>query len=289
MIEAVADAAHLLLGWLSREAATDAVTWLEDQLGTLGQGSGKQRLFVAMGQASRRFSKAEMRLDEADLASARGARPGWNPRGWSLADAARILILVDLSRREADFAALFRDLCRTADVAEAIAFYRGLPLYDRPAELESQAAEGARSNMRVVFEAVAHRNPYPRECFDEQRWNHMILKALFVGAPLAPVQGLDERANPRLAAMLRDFAHERWAAGRTVSPELWRCVGPFADEAAIADFQRLFQSKSSAERGAAVLALSACAHPAAKSLLEAHGDSVAEIASGSLTWSSLAL
>ena len=54
--------------------------------------------------------------------------------------------------------------------------------------------------------------------FDEHRWNHMVLKALFNGAALAPIQGLDERANPELAAMLRDYAHERWAADRAVSP-----------------------------------------------------------------------
>jgi hypothetical protein len=77
------------------------------------------------------------------------ARPGWDPRGWSLADAARILLLVELSRRDDNFAAVFRDLCRTADVAEAVAFYRGLPLYARPGELEAQAAEGARSNMQA--------------------------------------------------------------------------------------------------------------------------------------------
>ena len=59
------------------------------------------------------------------------------------------------------FAARFSDLCRTADAAEAIALYRGLPLYPGPERLEPQAAEGVRTNMRAVFEAVAHRNPYP--------------------------------------------------------------------------------------------------------------------------------
>ena len=82
--------------------------------------------------------------------------------------------------------------------------------------------------MRVVFEAVAHRNPYPAEHFAEPAWNQLVLKALFVGSPLDPIVGLDARRNPTLARMLCDYAHERWAASRPVSPELWRCVGPFA-------------------------------------------------------------
>ena len=131
------------------------------------------------------------------------------------------------------FAQRFTQLCRTADVAEAIAFYRGLPLYPDPERLEAQAAEGTRTNMRAVFEAVAHRSPYPKEQFAENRWNHMVLKALFVGSALHPIQGLEERANPTLARMLCDYAHERWAAGRPVSPELWRCVGPHADAEAL--------------------------------------------------------
>jgi hypothetical protein len=279
-----ADPPALLLEWLRSDAAPDAIPWLVGQLQSLGEGPGSQKLSIAMGLAARRFAKSEkLGLDVNDLVAANDARPGWDPRGWSLADAARILLLVEASRRDAAFAAVFRDLCRTADVAEAIAFYRGLPLYARPGELEAQAAEGARSSMQSVFEAVAHRNPYPREQFDEQRWNHMILKALFIGSALAPVQGLDERSNPRLAAMLFDYAHERWAAGRAVSPELWRCVGPFADAGAIADMARLLEG-SEQERQAAVLALSANPHPEAKQLLKSNPDLARQATSGELTW-----
>ena len=158
--------------------------------------------------------------------SRRTGATGWDPRGWSVDQAARILILLHAGGTGAVFAQRFTQLCRTADVAEAIAFYRGLPLYPGPERLEAQAAEGTRTNMRAVFEAVAHRSPYPKEQFAENRWNHMVLKALFVGSALHPIQGLDERTNPTLARMLCDYAHERWAAGRPVSPELWRCVGP---------------------------------------------------------------
>jgi hypothetical protein len=115
-----ADPPALLLEWLRSDAAPDAIPWLVGQLQSLGEGPGSQKLSIAMGLAARRFAKSEkLGLDVNDLVAANDARPGWDPRGWSLADAARILLLVEISRREADFRGLFRDLCRTADVSEA--------------------------------------------------------------------------------------------------------------------------------------------------------------------------
>ena len=53
--------------------------------------------------------------------------------------------------------------------------------------------------MQPVFEAVAHRNPFPRDHFSEAQWNQMVVKTLFIGSRLAPIQGLDERRNADLA------------------------------------------------------------------------------------------
>ena len=94
--------------------------------------------------------------------------------------------------------------------------------------------------MRPIFEAVAHASPYPAEHFSEAMWNQMVVKALFIGSTLAPIQGLDQRRNADLARMLVDYAHERWAAARGVSPELWRCVGPFARRRYLHDLKRVF-------------------------------------------------
>ena len=71
-----------------------------------------------------------------------------------------------------------------ATSSELVAFYRGLPLYPDQPRYALRAAEGMRTNMKGVFEAVAHRNPYPGEQFPEPAWNQMVLKALFVGSPL---------------------------------------------------------------------------------------------------------
>ena len=217
-------AGKLLRGWLRRQLDTAQNAWLDEQLANLEEDPSDSTLAIALGMAPRRLGKADLALAGADYAAADAALKGWDPHGWSVVDATRVLMLSSFTAK--GFPERFRTLCRTADVAELVALYRGLPLYPDPASLEPQVGEGLRSNMRAVFEAIAHRNPYPRAHFDEHRWNHMVLKALFIGSPLAPIQGLDERANPELARILCDFAHERWAAGRPVPTELWRCVGP---------------------------------------------------------------
>ncbi len=280
---------ELLQAWIQRQAPEVASAWFGEQLEKLKSDPSDRFLDIALGMIPRRLGKDDLAVSETDLNAARSARPGWDPRGWSIDAAARIVLLCSLNGDGERFAKRFSRLCQSADVSEAIALYLGLPLYPSPELLESQAAEGLRTNMRAVFEAVAHNSPFPREQFSQNRWNHMVLKALFVDSKLTPIQGLDERANPELARILVDYAHERWAAGRPVTPELWRCVGPFADSAEIlADLEQVAKSDEAAQQKAAALALSASPAPEAKRLLgEMDPAIVKAVADGQLTWDSL--
>jgi hypothetical protein len=219
--------AELLRRWVLAQSG-NAADWVAGQLNTLKQSERERDLHIFLALAPRRLGKKDLRLEEADLASADVAYPGWSPEGWSLDGAARVLALLTF-RGHRPFAEMFKDLRRTADASELVAIYRGLPLYPDPGTLEFEVGEGLRSNLKPVFEAVAHNNPFPRDQFDEHRWNHMILKALFVESRLSPIIGLKERANLELARILVDYAEERWAAGRPVSEELWISVLPFAD------------------------------------------------------------
>jgi hypothetical protein len=279
----------LLQQWLLRQLPEPDGQWLREQIAMLQADPSDRTLHIALGMVPRKLGKGDLELQPADLEAARAARTGWDPRGWSVDQAARILILSSLGGRNDEFASLFSSLCQTADAAEAITLYSGLPLYPAPESLEAQAAEGVRTNMRAIFEAVAHNSPYPRERFDENRWNHMVLKALFIDSTLSPIQGLDERANPELARIMRDYAHERWAAGRPVTPELWRCVGPFADTPeALADLKRVAESPLEVDQQAAALALSASPSPDAQAILAQMDPALGKaIASGALTWNSL--
>lgn len=276
---------ELLRRWVLRQAG-DQASWFETQLTCLASGTSDRDLHIVLGLAPRKLGKADLQLGEHDFTAAEASCPGWRPRGWSIDGAARISALL-VHRSERPFAERFTDLRRTADVSELVALYRGLPLYPRPDALAFDVGEGLRSNISAVFEAIAHDNPFPRDHFDQHRWNHMILKALFVDSRLDRIIGLDKRANPELACILRDYAHERWAAGRSVSPELWRCVGPFAaDVNAIDDLMRAFAGAPT-ERKAAALALHASGTEQAADALALAPMLTGAIASGALSWETL--
>ncbi|MGH8630108.1 MAG: EboA domain-containing protein [Burkholderiales bacterium] len=279
---------ELLQQWLQRRLPQEAGAWLLDAARRVQSASGDSELLRAVSLVTRRIGKSDLSPTEDELRAAGAARAGWDPRDWSVDQAARIYLLLSMGTDGAVFLRRLDQLCVTADVGELVAFYRGLPLYPDAPRYVLRAAEGVRTNMRAVFEAVAHRNPYPSEQLPEGAWNQMVLKALFVGSRLEPVIGLDARANPALARMLCDYAHERWSAGRPVSPELWRCVGPFAAGDMLADLKRVLDKGTPPERQAAALALSRSRDAAAAELLRSHADLATAVREGRLNWRSLA-
>lgn len=275
--------------WLADRLDAAAAQWLREAVASLAGGGSDRDLYRCISLAARKLGKAALALDAGESAQAAQARPGWNPARWTVAQAARVLLVLAATDTESDsdsdnFVRRLDQLCATADVDELLAFYCGLPLYPAASRHRARAAEGLRSNMKVVFEAVAHRNPYAAEQLPEDAWNQMVLKALFVGSTLDPIVGLDARANPRLARMLGDYAHERWAARRSISPELWRCVGPFAEGPLLDDLARVLDVGSAAERAAAVLALRSAPGAAAKELLTLHAALRDTVAARGVGW-----
>ncbi len=275
--------ARVLDQWLSPRITPEQATWLQDRCRAVTQGD-KKALFLAFGLASRKVSKADLELSPAELAQAADARPGWNPAAWTIDQAARTLLLLSFPAWEPTaYVTVLDQLFAAGEMHELIALYQSLPLFPHQPAHALRCAEGIRTNIKAVFLAIAHHNPFPSEQLNEAQWNQLVLKCLFVGVPLDPVVGLDARANAPLARMLTDFAHERWAAKRPVSPELWRCVGPFADDAMVADLERVLKTGTEIERQAAVLALKSCPHPSATALITS-----ANIGHGRIDWADLA-
>jgi hypothetical protein len=242
--------------WISRSVTESAASWFREAVDRIRRERRGDSLAAMIGLAPRRLGKADLALTPDDKARATALRSGLDPSEWSIDQAARIAFMAaSYAQDDTAFAASFDSFCATAGLGELIALCRGLPVYPAAALLESRAREAVRSGMRPVFEAVAHRNPYPVEYFAEDAWNQMVVKAFFIGSHLWPIQGLDRRANSHLARMLVDLAQERWAAGRPVSGEIWRCVAPHADSQGVAALVRAFETGDEKERLAVALAL----------------------------------
>lgn len=278
---------HLVDRWLARSADEAGLTWLRDKQQQVADGAPNRVLFAAFSAVPRYLGKADLCLTSPDLQAAEQVRSGWQPGHWSVDRAGRVLLLLAIPSVDVGaYVATLEQLFSAADVSELTTLYESLALLPHPEALLSRALEGPRTSMTPVFNAIALRNPYPAEQFDELAWNQLVLKALFVGSPLHPIYGLEQRANPALASILRDYAHERWAASREVSPELWRPVGPFMTADFLDDLAKVLSHPEPVHREAAALALSQAPIPAAERLLDACPDLRDRIRAGQLTWQS---
>jgi len=260
---------EILDSWVRKHSTPEGWAWFEstkDQLLTKSV-TPQRQLFMAMGQIYRKLGKNDLKLSESDTKEAEAIRPYWQPTGWTVDQAARLSLLI-LTTPNQEFSDRLETLSRSADISELLAYYRGLPLFPDQEQYLFRATEGLRSNIKSVFEAVAHYNPYPGEQFDENAWNQMVLKAIFIGSPLWPISHFDKRNNINLAKMLCHYAHERWAASRTISPELWRAVGPFIHEvdSGKSDFLRVAEHGTDNEKMAALLSLQKNQNPIAVDL-----------------------
>ncbi|QFY10122.1 sugar phosphate isomerase [Nonomuraea phyllanthi] len=147
-----------------------------------------------------------------------GRRAGRTPLpavpGWTADEAARALLLAALPADRAE--AEIGDLYRHGDADEKRAVLKALPALAAGGALSSAAAlpllhDAIRTNDARLLAAAL--GPYARH-LDQAAWRQAVLKCVFMGVPLTAVDGLEERADRELAAMLAGFADERAAAGR---------------------------------------------------------------------------
>jgi len=164
----------------------------------------------------------------------------FSPDGWTLDKFARAYILLHFnSENEKNYVTRLNELFETSEINELAALNSFLPLFSYPQNWLNQAKEAVRSNVGCVFDAIAFNNPFPAIHFDEPAWNLLVLKTIFCGKSIKNIYGLKERSNQKLAHMISDFAHTRWEAGKTISPEVWELVTPYIDNQIIKDIEKL--------------------------------------------------
>jgi hypothetical protein len=159
-------------------------------------------------------------VDPASIGSlfpAAGRRCGRGPLdlepGWTVDDAARVLLLIALPLRGDRLAAEVEVLYRYGSADEKRAVLRALPLLDT--ELGDRAVEllhdAIRTNDTRLVAAALSRYAHH---LGAAMWRQAVLKCAFMGIPLTVVHGLADRADAELGVMLAGLAVERQAAGR---------------------------------------------------------------------------
>lgn len=265
-------------------AEEKSIAWLRQKTEQIESASSNSSFFLSFSQASRFFNKENLGLGLKDKEEAKRLVSGFEPGHWDLLQTARTYLLLHFPQEKERWFSAINQLFETGDMYEQQALYAALPLLPFQEELLPRAIDGCRTNMTLIFDAIALNNPFPAKYFPEANWNQLVLKSIFMQRPLYRIQQLDERRNPALADIASDFAHERWAAGREVMPELWRLVAPFINEKFVADLKKVLTSKDQLEIEAGLLALFGCHSEDAKQLLQGHNEEVMAIEYGEITW-----
>ncbi len=206
---------------IARNLDGPAREWLFTWASLVREETGATQLNLAFTAIPRKTGKKDPAVTAAEQQEIDRLLPGFYIQDWSLDRLSRVWLLMQPSAADKSaYIKKIETLFANAEMNELVALYSALPVLAYPEEWRRQCAEGIRSNIGTVLDAIIHRNPYPATWLDEAAWNQLVMKAFFTGKDIGLITGLDRRNNPNLAAILRDFARERQAAGRPVPEHL---------------------------------------------------------------------
>jgi hypothetical protein len=259
--------------------------WLQEKIANIENVSIFNASFTVL---PRKSGKAIINISEQQSDLIFSACNRFSVTGWTIDRLCRVYLLFNLNTADKDqYFKTIETLFSAAEMSEQVALYSALPLLNYPEIWKKRCAEGIRSNIGLVLEAIMYHNPYPAQYLDEAAWNQLVLKAFFTDKQVELITGIDERANQELAYILSDYAHERWAAGRTVNFQLWRLVGKFIDERLFNDITKVLHQGDEIEQKAAALAIWQSDYKPAKDLLNEYPDLKHLSENNTLTWQSL--
>ncbi len=244
-----------LLEILANSSSPGPMAWLGDTLASQSQNFERNPFYYAFSGVSRHFDKkGAVVVSEDQARDLEQTVAGFSVRDWDQFRLARVILLLVLAEQEkSTYLETLAALRNTADLRETAAIFSAYPLLPHQEELTESAVDGLRTNIVDVFDAIALNNPFPFRNFSDEEWNQMVLKAIFINRPLYRIVAIGKKSNAALAAAISDLAHERWSAGRQITPEAWRSVIPFVDDRITSDLVRLSQSESENDRLAAEL------------------------------------
>ena len=213
------------------------IQWVNEKTAIVSGNETSKKFNVFFSLASRTINNDIAVFSEDEKQILETIYPGFSKSKWNKQDLARTLLMIalDVSTNKQ----ILTDFFQIAEMKEQVALYKSLYFLENAPEFKAQYAEGIRTNMGNVFDAIASGNPYAKAYLEEEEWNQLILKSFFMDRKIYNIQGIDQGKNEHLALMLQDYVKERWAAGRQVSLEIWRMIDGYLRD----DVKAIFAKK----------------------------------------------
>ena len=284
-LETYTSVKQLLTTIIERNVSRDTYEWLLDKAARSADKNGSYQLNITFTSIPRKTQKKEVVLEESDIKNLQALLPGLTIHEWTIDRLCRVWLLMQLeSMDKENYIARIENLFPQAEMNELAALYSSLPVLAYPEDWKWRCAEGIRSNIGTVLEAIMYHNPYPAAYLDEAAWNQLVMKAFFTDKNVNNIIGLDERSNRNLANTLFDYIEERWAAGRVVNPQIWRLVGKYMDESHFYMLEKLFKHTNETDQQAAALTCADSSFEKAALLLDQYPEFKRAIEENMLNW-----
>lgn len=232
--------ASLIESIIRRNLDSDSWEWLLARAAAVREDSTGTSLNLTFTAIPRKTGKKDPAVTADEQQEIDRLLPGFYIQDWAVDRLSRVWLLMQADPTSTDstgtdltspdpasrnaYIKKIENLFAAAEMSELVALYSALPILAYPEEWRKRCAEGIRSNIATVLEAIIHRNPYPAAWLDEPAWNQLVVKAFFTDKEISLITGLEQRANRNLANILADYARERQAAGRPVNPQLWELL-----------------------------------------------------------------
>jgi hypothetical protein len=240
---------EILHAIIQSKLSSSELNWLESIISF----ENETLFFQAFGLTSRCISSTIPEWTTEEKASLEQLYPSFTKSSWDMQQLCRSLLMIYIPIHQNE--KVLKKLAEMADIKELVCLYKGLFFLENAQDFVSLVQEGIRTNMAAVFDAIALENPFSAEYLPADAWNQLVLKAVFMGRPLYRIVDLDLRKNEKLALIVHDYIHERWSAGRLVSPEIWRLVAGYVNQDIASDLLSGINSGDSLTQQAATKVL----------------------------------
>lgn len=199
-------------------------SWLDQKLHSI---KTDQDFFISFALINKKIPRDHLQLSPAQIQTIYLKYPEFNIENWTLDQLCRFSLLMYYSLLSVKS---LTKLISVADTREQISIFKSITYLENASHFTPIVVNGIRTNIVDIFDAIALKNPFAASYFSQDEWNQMILKAVFMERPIYQIKNIDQRKNEKLAHILFDYARERWAASRRVTPELWRMISGYITE-----------------------------------------------------------